>query len=82
MKRLNKKKLLSVIFTCLAVAMVSIQSFAALDEGTATAMDTDFTAIKSDVLAGLAKVAPYGLAVFGAFLVWKYGKRFFASLAK
>lgn len=75
------KKLLMVTLTTLAVAMVSIQA-SALDTETSTAMETGFTAIKTDVLGGLAKIAPIALGVFGAFLVWKYGKKFFSSVAK
>lgn len=38
--------------------------------------------IKTDALGAIATVAPYGIAIMGAFLVWKYGIRFFKSIAK
>jgi hypothetical protein len=45
-------------------------------------MDTALTSVKDDALAALAVVAPVGIAILGAFLVWKYGIRFFKGLAK
>lgn len=48
----------------------------------AGALDTAFSGIKTDVLAALTTVAPYGVAIVGAFLVWKYGIKFFKGLAK
>jgi len=47
-----------------------------------TAMETALTAVKTDSLAALADVAPIAIAIMGAFLVWRYGIRFFKSLAK
>lgn len=47
-----------------------------------TAMTTALTAVKSDSLEALAAVAPVAIAIMGAFLVWRYGIKFFKSLAK
>lgn len=47
-----------------------------------TAMETALTAVKTDALGALADVAPIAIAIMGAFLVWRYGIKFFKSLAK
>lgn len=47
-----------------------------------TAMTTAMTTIKTDSLAALAAVAPIAILIMGAFLVWRYGIKFFKSLAK
>lgn len=58
--------------------------FAALEAGTGavSSMGSAFEPIKGDIIAGLAAVAPYAIAVLGAFLVWKYGVKFFKHLSK
>lgn len=43
---------------------------------------TALTSVKTDSISALAVIAPIAIAVLGAFLVWKYGVRFFKSLAK
>lgn len=53
-----------------------------LFEGQATAIATAFETVQSDALAALNAVAPVAIAVFGAFLVWKLGKKFFSAIAK
>lgn len=47
-----------------------------------TAMTTALTTVKTDSLAALAAVAPLAIGIMGAFLVWKYGIRFFKGIAK
>ena len=47
-----------------------------------TAMTTALTTIKTDVVAALEVIAPIAIAIVGLFLVWKFGIRFFKSLAK
>lgn len=47
-----------------------------------TAMETALTTIKTDVLGVLDAAAPVAIAIMGAFLVWRYGIRFFKSLSK
>lgn len=47
-----------------------------------TALTTALTTIKTDALAALGAVAPVGIAIMGAFLVWRYGIKFFKGLAK
>lgn len=56
-----------------------------LEAGASTvssSMGTAFEPIKGDIINGLATVAPYAIAVLGAFLVWKYGVKFFKGLSK
>lgn len=47
-----------------------------------TAMTTALNAIKTDALSAIAAVAPIAISIMGAFLVWRYGTRFFKSLSK
>ncbi|MGE5629198.1 MAG: hypothetical protein ACM3X7_14015 [Solirubrobacterales bacterium] len=47
-----------------------------------TALTTALTTVKTDALAALAAVAPLAIGIMGAFLVWKYGVRFFKGIAK
>jgi hypothetical protein len=47
-----------------------------------TAMGTALKSVQTDAMSALATVAPYAIAIMGAFLVWKYGMKFFKSLAK
>lgn len=43
---------------------------------------TALTGVSTDAMAVLADVAPIAIGIAGAFLVWKYGMRFFKSIAK
>jgi len=45
-------------------------------------MSTALTAVQTDVLSALSVAAPLGIGIMGAFLVWKFGIRFFKSIAK
>jgi hypothetical protein len=47
-----------------------------------TALTTALTTVKTDSLSALAAVAPIAISIFGAFLVWRYGVKFFKGLAK
>lgn len=47
-----------------------------------TAMTTALTTIKTDAIAALAAIAPVAIGIMGAFLIWKYGVKFFKGLAK
>ena len=69
------------------LALVFILSMSALvfaeDGGTdvAAALGDSMGTLKDDALSAIATVAPYGIAIMGAFLVWKYGVRFFKSIS-
>ena len=45
-------------------------------------LTTAMTAVKTDALAALTAVAPIAISILGAFLVWRYGIKFFKGLAK
>lgn len=47
-----------------------------------SSVTTALDAIKTDALDVIAAVAPIGIAIAGAFLVWKYGMRFFKAISK
>lgn len=46
-----------------------------------TAMTTALEGIKTDSLAALGAVAPSAIGIMGAYLVWRYGIKFFKGLA-
>ena len=46
-----------------------------------TALTTALTTVKTDALSALAAVAPLAIGITGAFLVWKYGIKFFKKIA-
>ena len=74
------KKIVALLTIVLIAVTMSISCFA---EGTApTGMDTALIAVKDDGLAAIAVVAPIAITIFGAFLVWRYGVKFFKGLAK
>lgn len=52
------------------------------ETGQSAAIATAFSSVQSDAMAALTAVAPIAIAVFGAFLVWKLGKKFFSAIAK
>lgn len=45
-------------------------------------MTTALGSIKTDALSALGIVAPIGLSIAGAFLVWKFGMKFFKGISK
>ena len=49
---------------------------------TTAAMKTALAGVQTDALTAIATAAPYGIAIMGAFLTWKYGLKFFKSIAK
>lgn len=77
----KKVKLVAMGATATTALAVATPGFCA-EGDTATAMGTALTSVKTDALGALAVVAPIGIGIMGAFLVWKYGIRFFKSLAK
>jgi len=45
-----------------------------------TALVTALTDVAGDITTTISAVAPVALGVFGVFMTWKYGKKFFKSL--
>ncbi|HBE9908584.1 TPA: hypothetical protein KNJ60_003880 [Clostridioides difficile] len=76
-----KNKSTIVATSSLIVAFSAVNCFAA-EGDVATSISTSLMPIKTDSLATLVAVAPIGIAIGGAYLVWKYGWRFFKGLAK
>lgn len=52
------------------------------DATIAQSMGEAFGKVQGDALSCIATVAPYGLAIMGAFLVWGIGTKFFKKVAK
>lgn len=62
--------------------MNHLYTFLVTEGGVETAITTALDGIKSDALSTIAAVAPIGIAIAGAFLVWRYGMKFFKSISK
>lgn len=45
------------------------------------ALSTAFTSLSGEIVGSLDKIAPVAITVVGAFLIWKFGIKFFKSLA-
>ncbi len=80
MKRLLTKR--AVALLAIAGVIVSSASVAFADTETETAMTTALSGIKTDAISALGIIAPIALGIMGAFLVWRFGIRFFKGLAK
>lgn len=81
MRKANLKRIFGVFATMATTAAIACNPFA-LDSETSNAMTTSFTAVKSDSISALAIIAPIAIGIMAAFLVWRYGKKFFTGLAK
>lgn len=46
-----------------------------------TAMVTAISGIQADALGAMTSLAPVAIAIFGAFFLWKTGKKFFNKVA-
>lgn len=51
-------------------------------ETTVTAITTALQTVADDALSVIAGVAPIAISIAGAFLVWRYGMRFFKAISK
>lgn len=80
-KGLFKSKAAKVAVIGAAVSSAVTISAAAADE-TVTAMTGALTTLQGTLVSGVAAIAPIALVVTGAVLLWKFGVRFFKSLAK
>lgn len=74
------KRLVALIVV--AVLMLSMASVAFAVGTVPPGLDTGLTAIKDDAMASIAAIAPIAIGIFGAFFLWKLGKKFFGSVAK
>lgn len=48
----------------------------------ANAVATALTTIATNIINTISAVAPVAISIVGVFLVWKFGIRFFKSVAK
>lgn len=66
-----------------AIASAALPVVALANEVDAsTTITAAATEVKTDALAALAAVAPIGISIGGAYLVFRLGWRFFKGLAK
>lgn len=76
------KKIVTLILSLVVVFSLAAVSFAEgvgdVSDGIGDALET----VQGDVLNVIKTVAPYGIAIMGAFLVWRYGLKFFNSISK
>ena len=77
---MKNKKLSIGIMSIITVMATSFGAFAA--ETQAESVSTALGLVASDILATIAAIAPVALTIAGAFLVWKYGMKFFKSVSK
>lgn len=49
---------------------------------TVTAITDALTLVQADALDVIAAVAPIAISIAGAFLVWRYGMKFFKAISK
>lgn len=49
---------------------------------TSEALTTAFTSLAGNLTSALSEIAPIAITVMGAYLTWRYGIKFFKSLAK
>lgn len=75
----NKKARIGILST-LGILGTSLVPFASGTQ--AEAVGTALGTVASDILAVITSVAPVALSVAGAFLVWRYGMKFFKSISK
>jgi len=47
-----------------------------------TSVVTALSGVAADITATITGVAPVAIGIVGAFLVWKYGIKFFKSVSK
>lgn len=45
------------------------------------ALNTAFTSLAGQIVESLDAIAPIAITIVGAFLIWKFGIKFFKSLA-
>lgn len=71
------------VFTAGAVLAAPLPALAAETggSGVAATMETAFTSVQADFVAVVGKVAPIGMGIFGVFLLWKLGMKFFRSIS-
>ena len=76
---MNKRVITLIVVAVLVLSMASM----AFAEGTVPpGLTTGLTAIKDDAMAAIGAIAPIAIGIFGAFFLWKLGKKFFGSVAK
>lgn len=75
------KKAAFVVSSTMAATAVPVLAFAE-DATASTVITTAATAVKTDALSALTAVAPIGISIGGAYLVFKLGWKFFKGLAK
>ena len=81
MKRFLTKKAIALLAIVSVMGSSAAAVFAA-DTETETAMTTALNSVKTDAISALGVVAPIAIGIMGAFLVWRFGIKFFKGLAK
>lgn len=74
-----KRKLVGLATVGTVLAGNVMSAFA--DTTQAELVGTAMEGVKTDVTSSFATIAPAAIGIFGAFLVWRYGKRFFKTVA-
>lgn len=66
--------------TALVMAVPAFAEEAGGGSSVATTISTSLATVQSDFMSTVTAVAPIALGIFGTFLVWKLGLRFFKSI--
>ena len=80
-----RKRRLLVFFTIILLSAAMAVPCFAEDPVTPTigeTIGTTLTPVKIDALGALTAIAPVAICIMGAFLVWRFGVKFFKRLAK
>lgn len=76
---MNKRVVALIVVAVLMLSMASV----AFAVGTVPpGLETGLTQIQEDAMAAIGAIAPVAIGIFGAFFLWKLGKKFFGSVAK
>jgi len=75
------KKMFVMMMVLAAVLSLGYSSFAVVDAVLTASIGDAISAIVDNVIGCITVVAPIGITIFGAMLAWKYGKKFFKTIA-
>lgn len=79
--KIKKAQILCGVGAAVTTLALPIISHAA-DPDVTSSMTTAMSGVKTDTLSAIGAVAPIAIGIMGAFLVWKYGIRFFKAISK
>jgi len=76
-----KEKVNTKVMSVFGLLMLA-PAFVSADTGQSTAVVSALETIATDIKATITAIAPVAISIVGVYLVWRYGIRFFKSLAR